>query len=401
MRRELSAEMSAARIKHVDGLRALAVLSVLLYHATKTLPNSAWFSQGRHGVDLFFVISGFCLSYPVVSSIARSGTAGLDIPSFFAKRVVRIVPPYFAAIVAFAVLTVALLAIRAPLPEMITAISPLDILKQFFFLDYNSNYSNGSFWTLAVEARWYLLFPLILWLWVTRRKAFWLVAALSFFTYHFTRLGGAGFLSSPPGMDFATLPAFMFGIVAAEMHVRNDSRAAYAFLAMPALLLPTWLTHGGDAVQDSLDWQLISVAVVLTVGHYRMLGQIFSWKPLAFVGVASYSIYLYHEPILGTLEHVFHVAWPAAAAASLAAGITAWYMVERRLQLSAIKNVWATELKTPFVRFFRAFDLPQETQLAGTAAVLVAPAKENSLSPQTVIKLAPQFIGESPLHVTR
>lgn len=393
-------QVGAGRIQHVDGLRALAVLSVLLYHATKTLPNSAWFSQGRHGVDLFFVISGFCLSYPILSAIARSAKANFDIPSFLAKRVVRIVPPYFAAIVAFATLTVALLALHKPLPEMITAVSPLDILKQFFFLDYNSNYSNGSFWTLAVEARWYLLFPIVLWLFVTRRKAFWLVAALSFFIYHFTRLGGAGFVSSPPGMDFATLPDFMFGIVAAEMHVRKDARAAYAFLAIPALLLPTLLSHGGDVVQDAIDWQLISVAVVLTVGHYQMLGRVFSWKPLAFVGVASYSIYLYHEPVLGTLEHVFHVAWPAAAAASLAAGVIAWYLVERRLQLPAIKNVWVADLKTAFVAFFGALDLPQETHLAGSIAETVPRATENELSPQTIIKLTPPIIGERPVRVT-
>lgn len=357
----------APRITHVDGLRALAVLSVLLYHATKSLPNSSWLYAGRHGVDLFFVISGFCLSYPVLRATAQPGIASFDIPSFFAKRFVRIVPPYYAAIVAAVTLTVILLAVHAPLPNMITAFSAPDIAKQFLFLDYNSNFSNGSFWTLAVEARWYLVFPAILWLWISRRNAFWLVAIASFGVYHLTRLGGAQLLASP-GIDLATLPAFMFGIVAAEMHVRHDRRAGYAVLALPLLLATTMLLPE-HAIQDSLDWQLIAFALVLTVGHYQALARLFSWKPLAFIGVASYSIYLYHEPVIGTLENVLHMAWPAAAVASLVAGIVAWYAVERRLQLPAIRNAWVSDLGTALLGFFRAFDLPRNVQLAGTTAV--------------------------------
>lgn len=378
---------NSSRIQHVDGLRAVAVLSVLFYHATKSLPSSAWFFEGRHGVDLFFVISGFCLAYPILDGIASSATASFDVTSFFAKRVVRIVPPYYAAIAAFAALTAVLFAVRAPLPEMMRAISPMDILKQFLFLDYNPNFSNGSFWTLAVEARWYVLFPFIVWLWVSRRNAFWMVGLLSFVLYHFTRLGGGELPAFPAGIDFATLPAFMLGIVAAEMHVRRDPHAGYAIFVLPLLFLPTILIPRDQHVlQDTIDWQLISAALVLTVGHYKALARIFSWKPLAFIGVASYSIYLYHEPVIGTLENVIHIGWPAAAAASLAIGIIAWYTVERRLQLPAIKRLWVTDLKTLFVKVFKALDLPNETRLTGVAALSVPQTTPNRLLIQASIK---------------
>src|SRR5581483_12159461 len=82
------------RVRHIDGLRALAVLSVLIYHGTTRTPVGRWFVEGRHGVDLFFVISGFCLSHPVLTRLASQGSAAFDNPLFFAKRIARIVPPY-------------------------------------------------------------------------------------------------------------------------------------------------------------------------------------------------------------------------------------------------------------------------------------------------------------------
>jgi peptidoglycan/LPS O-acetylase OafA/YrhL len=356
----------AARIKHIDGLRALAVVSVLLYHSTRSLPNASWFFEGRHGVDLFFVISGFCLSYPILNSIATAGIAAFDVPSFFAKRVVRIVPPYYAAIIAFVALTVVLLALRIPLPDTMRAISPPDILKQFLFLDYNANFSNSSFWTLAVEARWYILFPFVLWLWINKRKAFWLVAALSFSLYHFTRIGGTDFFSA--GIDFATLPAFMFGIFAADLHVRRDSRARYAVWFLPVLLLPTILVrHSAHFVQDTIDWQLISLCLLITISHYKILARIFSWRPWAFIGLCSYSIYLYHEPVIGLLEGALHLAWPAAALASLATGVLAWLCIERRLQSPATRNSWVAELRGGCLALFRRFDLPEQSILEGAA----------------------------------
>ena len=86
------------RIEYIDGLRAIAVLGVLFYHAhasfrlagfdhTYTLPG-VLLDEGRHGVDLFFVISGFCLSFPVLSRLAAGKDTAFSAPLFFAKRLV-------------------------------------------------------------------------------------------------------------------------------------------------------------------------------------------------------------------------------------------------------------------------------------------------------------------------
>ena len=211
-------EAGRRRIEYIDGLRAIAVLGVLFYHAhasfriaghihTYSLPD-ALIDEGRHGVDLFFVISGFCLSYPVLNRLAAGKDAAFSTPLFFAKRLFRIVPPYWSAALFFVLLGAAMALIGQPLPDAMQAHTWPDLLGQFFFLDRDERFSNGSFWTLAVEARWYLLFPLIITLWIQWRRLFWLVAATCFLLYH---------LTTAKALDFALLPAFMLGIVAADI----------------------------------------------------------------------------------------------------------------------------------------------------------------------------------------
>ena len=107
---ELSAQVKvsdARRIAYIDGLRAVAVLGVLLYHAHPSFQIVGYshfstllgrvLAEGQHGVELFFVISGFCLSFPVLSRLANGEDPVFSTPGFFAKRLVRIVPPYWVA----------------------------------------------------------------------------------------------------------------------------------------------------------------------------------------------------------------------------------------------------------------------------------------------------------------
>lgn len=342
---------TASRIGHIDGLRALAVLGVVFYHTTVHMPGLRRFMvEGRHGVDLFFVISGFCLSYPTLRAIARGQPAAFDLRHFFAKRALRIAPPYWIAVTFFAALALALRWSHAAIPRSMLATTPADIVKQIFFLDYNLNFSNGSFWTLAVECRWYLLFPILLALWIRNRRAFWLVAAASYAAYHYTRLHV---------IDFATLPAFMAGIFAADLCISQDRRARYALFLLPVLV---WYAFIRDhpigsqqwALQDMIEWQVACFALVVAAGHNGVLRAVFSWKPLTFIGVASYSIYLYHEPIVGILTSDWGWNWLLAAAAATAAGIVAWWLVERQTQLPAVRTELLAKIDarlTPVLRF--------------------------------------------------
>ena len=338
-----------SRIAHIDGLRALAVLSVLFYHASHYSTAAHAMLEGRHGVDLFFVISGFCLSYPALRAIATRGSATFDVTEFFTKRVLRIVPPYWIAVAACALLSVFLVAHAFALPDTIQAFTATDIAKQAFFLDYNLNFSNGSFWTLAVECRWYLAFPLILLLWVRNRRAFWLVAIASFVAYHFTRLHV---------IDFATLPAFMGGIVAADLCIRRDPRAWLALPVLPCAVVAAYFADSAPGsvnaiLQDAVLWQIVAFCLVVASSHYAWMRGVFAWRPLAFVGLASYSIYLYHEPIAGALTLDYHWNWIGAALASLAIGVVAWWLFERQTQEHEFRERFAHVVRARLGRVMR------------------------------------------------
>src|SRR5579864_4178376 len=100
----------SARFDHIDGLRGIAILMVVIHNSwlTSALVTdqhtlagrliTSVLQEGEEGVSLFLVISGFCLAYPVLRRRARGDRHWLDIRQFAARRVYRIIPPYYAAL---------------------------------------------------------------------------------------------------------------------------------------------------------------------------------------------------------------------------------------------------------------------------------------------------------------
>ena len=97
------------RIAYIDGLRAVAILSVVVHHTAKYNPSLALGAlrhtllEGAHGVDLFFVLSGFCLSYPALAALRDGSTGRFDAVRYWARRLVRILPPFWIALALFAI----------------------------------------------------------------------------------------------------------------------------------------------------------------------------------------------------------------------------------------------------------------------------------------------------------
>jgi peptidoglycan/LPS O-acetylase OafA/YrhL len=339
--------LQAIRITYIDGLRALAVVAVLIHHITRDLGSGlarAVFAEGAHGVDLFFVISGFCLALPTLAKLRAGVPVRFNVADFAAKRLVRIVPPFYCAVVLLLALAVIshLLAHHA-LPPAHSIPDLRSIAAQLLFLDDRIELVNGSFWTLMVELRWYFAFPVLLWLWVRSPRAFFAVGIASFVLYHFTRARG---------LDFGTLPGFMLGIVAADLQVhgarsrgwrRHLRRWAWVLLA-PAVAL-------GIAFQETatipgfnrsdvtfayqptiLGWQIASFAFVVFAGNNTWFRRVLSMPALVATGVASYSIYLVHEPVVDMSLTLFHSV-PALLATvgvlGLAAGFAFWAVFER------------------------------------------------------------------------
>jgi peptidoglycan/LPS O-acetylase OafA/YrhL len=327
----------------VDGLRAVAVLLVVGRHL-----RVSWLSGGFVGVDVFFVISGYLISSMIVPEV-RAGTFSLV--GFYERRVRRIFP---ALIVMLAVS--AGLAWRYLLPTEMVAFARSLVGALFGFSNVVfwswAGYFDGPnelkpllhTWSLGVEEQFYLVFPLLLLgtRWMSSeglRRLIWVVTGVS--------LGAACWMTwylPANGFFFAPLRAWelLFGIVVAQGYVpviqgrvgRNVAGAAGLGMILAAGLLYTARTPfpGVAAIPPCLGAAL----VIWAEGTW--IGWVLGLRPLVFVGLISYSLYLWHWPVQvfwdyahlldGRRENDWRgIGWVFSV--SMVAAVVSWALVER------------------------------------------------------------------------
>lgn len=367
------AKVREHRIEYIDGLRALAVIGVIISHVVShrwqtPSPARSIALEGAHGVDLFFVLSGFCLAFPTLAKLRRFRETRFDVVEFAAKRLVRIVPPFY---IATALLVLGLIVIPAIVHRgHHRPWTPYDISASLLFIDGHVTLLNASFWTLMVEFRWYFVFPLVLALWVASPRAFFTLGGALIVLYHFTRARG---------LDLGTLPGFMLGIVAADVQIGGRATLGWARRlrrwALPLAI--AWIAVGvasepfamipGDAYGADvrwayqptiLGWQLGVFCFVVAAGALRPLTRLLSARALVATGVASYGIYLVHQPVVEIVENVVHGPAGPVAALALAplAGFAFWALAERPFTTGP--------LRAPLVHWF-ADHLRPVAQAAG------------------------------------
>jgi peptidoglycan/LPS O-acetylase OafA/YrhL len=331
------------RIAYIDGLRAVAVVSVVLSHIVAPLgPLGQSF-----GVELFFVISGFCLAYPTLRKLALTGAASFDIARYAARRVVRIVPPYFAAIAVGLAFIHFGVSPETPPGGTLTA---GDVIRQALFLDRDTPLVTLPFWSLPVEFRWYFFFPIVLWLWTRSPRAFGFAVVAAVLAANATRAYS---------VDLFVLPAFMSGIAAAQLSIDKPRFAKFAVFAVPVFLALAFAKTGTSA---SVLWQMAVFALVVAAGSFSLLRYVLSTRLITAVGVASYSIYLVHKPIMDFARlHGVRVPWQFALA--LAGGFAFWWIVERPLMKGALRDRMVAEFETFLPRWFATVGIARSLML--------------------------------------
>jgi peptidoglycan/LPS O-acetylase OafA/YrhL len=197
---------------------------------------------------------------------------------------------------------------------------------------------NASLWTLPIEFRWYLAFPIVLWLWTRSRRAFFLVAVTS----------TAAYLTNVATPGLFVLPAFMLGIVAADGRVRGHRLSRFALPLFPIVALAAALT-----AQNRLNamWQMAAFLLVVAGGN-AFLNRVLSNKWLVVVGGTSYSIYLVHEPLIAFM--IAHgVFAPLAGIAGVGLGFAFWWLAERPFVQPALRERLTAEVYTFLPRWCR------------------------------------------------
>jgi peptidoglycan/LPS O-acetylase OafA/YrhL len=287
--------MRRIQLDYIDGLRALLALYIVAHHIVqflRVIPRGLMtFAYGQPVVAMFITVSGFCLALPQASS----GQWSIDARRFFMRRARRILPPYYAAL-ALAILVSWGFVRMGPFHDPVGEFSFAAIWTHALLIQnwvYLQIYTlDGPLWSIALESQIYLLYPAIV---LLRRSWNWygmLVAAVAFSmtAFHlFHSLGQLHFLLF-----------FVFGVLSAELAFRKRQR----WLTVGAIVIPglVWLLPHLSTLQQETCASLACAGLLayLSRKEGNIVRRVLSWRPLAWLGTFSYSLYLLHDLFLAT-----------------------------------------------------------------------------------------------------
>ena len=321
----------------IDSLRALAVLAVIIYHVdVNYLPG------GFLGVDLFFVLSGYLISSLIIKEYRKTGS--LNLYNFYIRRARRLLPAvYFMITVGLVVMVLfnEVLLRKSHLDAIFGYIYSSNWWYIFHKLDYFDSFGAQSpfkhLWSLAIEEQFYMIFPL-LFLLINRKKK------SKDGTYKLNK----NFLYVVLGLILVSLIAhiLLFDINnISRIYFGTDTRAFSLLVGVVgAILYPMEKLHAKVTSQQNIMYSvvsLVSIATLITVMIYTseyntwlyrggfllvailgliviissgkqhtLMSRLLSFKPVVFIGKISYSLYLWHFPILVLTTPVSEIGNP-------------------------------------------------------------------------------------------
>lgn len=284
----------------IQGLRAIAVLAVIIFHI-----NKEWLPSGFIGVDIFFVISGF-----IISSIILNNKKDFNFFYFYKKRIIRIIPPYLF-----------LLSICAIISTILFTYSDLkfflESLKYTLYF-YSNNYFStfGDYfspvseelpllhtWSLAIEMQFYFLLPILL-ICFSRKKIKEITIILIFFLTLWVEIKLNKTNDDQYFSLLSRIPEFLIGTLAALLsknpliqEKKSLSLIGLIILIPCFFLIPNQHFPGVFGLIPS-----ISIALII-IQKDSCINKIFGGKYLVFIGTISYSLYLWHWPILAFFRY--------------------------------------------------------------------------------------------------
>ena len=335
----------------IDGLRALAVVPVIFFHAGLPL-----FSGGFVGVSVFFVISGYLMASMIGEGLARGDFSFAD---FYERRARRIFPALFVVLVFCTIVAVAVVPPRLFRDFGVTLVATVLFASNIAFWWKSANYFDAPTewnpllhtWSLAVEEQFYILFPVFLVLiWRFGWRARWGLTALAAAVSLALSIWGT---ANAPTATFYLLPTrawelLLGALVALAMRPRDPDG--------PVTTTSPWMTRASGVlglalVLVSLFWfdrEMAfpgAAALVPTVGAALLIhsgrdagspaARLLGLPPFTFVGRISYSLYLWHWPLFVFAEKYYLAGAPSllhktiVIALSCVAAYLSWRWVEQ------------------------------------------------------------------------
>ena len=306
----------------IDGLRAIAVISVIFYHSDQTFRDTKILSGGFVGVDIFFVISGFLITSIILEELNRTGS--FSFKNFYKRRIKRIIP-------------VLLLVFVTTFPFIWLYFIPTafidfskSLLSSLFFVSNNYFYLSGELydaensllkplmhtWSLSIEEQYYIVFPLILIIIFKffKNNLFKLLLIFFFISfasmiYIFQKNESLAFFSF-----FTRFWELLLGSLTAILYnqkkiINNFNHNIYSILGLLMILFSIFFYD--DSTKFPYYPTLIPVlgtSIIIYFNNENSLTyKILSLRYLVFIGLISYSLYLWHYPVfaIGRTTEIF------------------------------------------------------------------------------------------------
>lgn len=323
VREEPSGKSPVLHLNFLDGIRAVAALLVVFNHVflhiwpleynivpdRHTLLFTDWlYFCGHFSVVIFIVLSGFCLMLPVVRNNGhlRGGTG-----DFFKRRIRRILPPYYLALLLSLVLIHFFIGEKTGTHwDRSLPVTPQSLIVRLLLLQdlLGGSQINHVFWSIGLEWHIYFFFPALVFLWRRFGPAPATISALVF-GYGIWLVGAK---ANWPSLFLYFIGLFALGMLGATICFAKEERwislrnrlpwlpAAAVLLALTAGL--SWKFGPSQPRFHYTDLLIGLFALCLIVGTFQAntgaLRRFFDWKPLVALGGFSYSLYLVHAPLL-------------------------------------------------------------------------------------------------------
>lgn len=341
--------------RDIDGLRAIAVLSVLAYHL-----NHQWLPNGYLGVDIFFVISG----YVITGSLAGKRFDSLHqfYVYFLARRVKRLLPALLVCVLASVVLMLFILPPSSNLATVTvrTGITALWGLSNVYLMKMQADYfghdveSNvfAHTWSLGIEEQFYLLFPLLMWaLWSysgadNRQGSLWVglvaLGSLALYLLYGERASLEGFYLLPMRAWELLLGVVLYQVLCEKRFVGKSKNWFVEIGGILAVLgLGLILTMPvAFKTATTISAALITAVLIALAKRSIVLNRVLSMKPIVYVGLISYSLYLWHWVVIVISRTSTGMEWqliPYQILLSFLLAIISYHFIESPLRYSSWK----------------------------------------------------------------
>jgi peptidoglycan/LPS O-acetylase OafA/YrhL len=310
----ISTNMKLKYRPEIDGLRAIAVMSVIFYHADFNFFTFNILAGGYLGVDIFFVISGYLITLIIYKELLT--TNNFNIINFYQRRIRRIIPALLV-VLTFTIIFGKIILFPIPFLELTKSIcSSIFFYSNYFFYLIGLEYGGieAQFkpllhtWSLAVEEQFYIIFPILFFIIFKLNRKFLLVLlSLLFFLSFFSILKFNNFYN----FNFYSFSSRMWEILAGSVlayiklnkKIENNKISKTLLTYVGSILVIYCLIFTGSHSEfNYFDYNLVLVVfgtclIILCIEEKSLIYKILTNKILVFIGLISYSLYLWHYPI--------------------------------------------------------------------------------------------------------